>query len=61
MRFSNIAKIVILPFGVTAIGLYSTGHLEDAYYLLGGIRRGMRCAIVGSQIAHTYISVTNKL
>lgn len=42
----------------TTAGLYLTGNLDDARYLVGGLYRGMRCAYVGGKIASNYIQVT---
>jgi hypothetical protein len=55
---SKILKRVVLPLGVTGLGLYSTGYLEDAYYLLGGFYRGMRCAKTGGQVIYAYVKVS---
>lgn len=46
---------------LASLGLYQTGYLEDTYYLLGGMWRGLRCAGVGFQIMNKYVSVKFEL
>ncbi len=54
---SKIIKRVALPLGVVSLGLYTSGYSEDAYYLMGGFYRGLRCAKAGGQIIYSYINV----
>jgi hypothetical protein len=53
---SKICKFSMFT-GAIYSGLYFTGYSDDALYLLGGLVRGMRCGLAGSQIAYTYLYV----
>jgi hypothetical protein len=60
MKTNLITKFFKFSAGlglVTTTGLYLTGNLDDARYLMGGLYRGMRCAYVGGKIANNYIRV----
>jgi hypothetical protein len=54
---SKFSKGFAIASGISLLGLYSTGNLDDAYYLLGGFFRGLRCATAGGQIFYKYIRV----
>lgn len=54
---SKIVKVLGLGSVVSGVALYQTGYLDDVKYLLGGVRRGLRCARAGSQIVYTYMNV----
>jgi hypothetical protein len=53
----NLLKLTAGGLVATTSCLYATGYLEDVKYLLGGIRRGIRCGVVGSTIALNYLKV----
>ena len=60
MKRNSISKFLKASAGfglVTISGLYLTGNLDDARYLMGGLYRGMRCAYVGTKIANKYLKV----
>lgn len=64
MKRNFISKFLKISAGLsllTGTGLYLTGNLDDAWYLAGGLLRGMRCAYVGAKIANNYVRVNNYL
>jgi len=56
----KISYRLIFPLGLGVLGLYSTGYLDDAFYLIGGVTRALRCGKVGIIISYKYINVINK-
>lgn len=56
MKILN-SKFILSSVGVSVAGLYVTGYLDDAGYLLGGIYRGIRCGVTGTMIATRYLNV----
>jgi hypothetical protein len=54
---SKFIRRSFISLGLITSSLYLTGHLEEAYYLVGGFYRGLRCAKAGSQIAYSYMKV----
>jgi hypothetical protein len=47
----------MLTLGGSFLGLYATDHLDDAYFLIGGVTRALRCGLVGIKISYRYINV----
>ncbi len=56
---SNAIKRIATTLGLSFGVLYLTGYLEDAYYMIGGLQRGLRCIKTGIKIANKYIYVIN--